>query len=442
MATVRVPVDGLSKLAYAIGSGGNAYQNAYNNEAVAQSRIGQAIASMRKDNAQAAIDENILESRSPDAIRSNAMAALNIPTSAAQDVADFQQDGYIGRYNLPATQAGPTEPAPEWTKNLGNLGRLIATTQNAITLGDKNSENVAKSYGLLDNLNKQDQVIAGTLPATKLGEAVAAAAGKPLFKAQEYGVLNEYTGDLDTDNAVARRFGAYRDSETGKNRAQATASYASADNSRASARQHDAQADFARSKIGQGQTTTLPDGTVVTTAPSGGASGAKPGAEVQRQISGILSLDKTLDALDAALKDFDPRGLDQFNTEKRARIRSIAKQAQLDAKEAAALGALSGPDMDLLEGILADPTTSKGVLFGEKGISAQIAEAKAGNRRRLDALQQQYPRGGIPAVSSMGGSAASATGSGVAQIQNDAQYNALPSGTVFIGPDGKQRRKP
>lgn len=32
--------------------------------------------------------------------------------------------------------------------------------------------------------------------------------------------------------------------------------------------------------------------------------------------------------------------------------------------------------------------------------------------------------------------------SGPARITSDAQYNALPSGSVFIGPDGKQRRKP
>lgn len=32
--------------------------------------------------------------------------------------------------------------------------------------------------------------------------------------------------------------------------------------------------------------------------------------------------------------------------------------------------------------------------------------------------------------------------SGPVQIRSDADYNALPSGAVFVGPDGKQRRKP
>lgn len=116
----------------------------------------------------------------------------------------------------------------------------------------------------------------------------------------------------------------------------------------------------------------------------------KISAEVQRQIGGVMDFDKTLSALEDALKDFNPRGTDQFNTAKRAKIESIAKQAQLSAKEAAALGALSGPDMSLLEGILADPTSVKGAMAGQKGLAAQIAEARAGNKRRIKTLLEQY----------------------------------------------------
>ena len=31
---------------------------------------------------------------------------------------------------------------------------------------------------------------------------------------------------------------------------------------------------------------------------------------------------------------------------------------------------------------------------------------------------------------------------GTTKISSDADYNALPSGATFIGPDGKTRRKP
>lgn len=117
----------------------------------------------------------------------------------------------------------------------------------------------------------------------------------------------------------------------------------------------------------------------------------KMSAEVQRQIGGVVSFDKDLSALEEALKDFNPRNpLDQGNTTKRARIESLSKQAQLSAKEAAALGALSGPDMALLEGILNDPTNLRGALAGSGGIAAQISEARKGNQRRVKSLQEQY----------------------------------------------------
>lgn len=119
--------------------------------------------------------------------------------------------------------------------------------------------------------------------------------------------------------------------------------------------------------------------------------GPKIGAEVQRQIGGIIAFDKDLDALEKAMKDFDPRNpIDQQDMTKRSRIQSIAKQAQLNAKEAGALGALSGPDLGLLEDIQNDPTSLKGAFAGKGGLAAQLAEARAGNRRRVEAIRDQY----------------------------------------------------
>ncbi len=124
---------------------------------------------------------------------------------------------------------------------------------------------------------------------------------------------------------------------------------------------------------------------------SNSAAGGKISAEVQRQIGGVLSFDKDLAALEEALKTFDPRSpFDQTNTAKRAQIQSLSKQAQLSAKEAAALGALSGPDMSLLEGILNDPTNWRGAVSGSSGIAVQISEARKGNQRRVKSLEQQY----------------------------------------------------
>jgi hypothetical protein len=123
--------------------------------------------------------------------------------------------------------------------------------------------------------------------------------------------------------------------------------------------------------------------------PKDGA-GQKISSEVNRQIGGVMDFDKTLGALEDALKGFDPRSTDQLNIAKRAQISSLAKQAQLSAKEAAALGALTGPDMALIEGLLADPASWKGAMLGSQGLLAQISEARAGNKRRVKTLSEQY----------------------------------------------------
>ena len=129
-----------------------------------------------------------------------------------------------------------------------------------------------------------------------------------------------------------------------------------------------------------------------------GAPGAAPklGADVNRQITGILSLNRDLDALKAELRNFNPRSLDQLDPVKRARIESLSKQALMNAKEAAALGALTGPDMAVIEGILSTPTSARGVLIGGAGSLAQIDQVMAGNRRRFDALREQYGDAAVP----------------------------------------------
>jgi hypothetical protein len=78
-------------------------------------------------------------------------------------------------------------------------------------------------------------------------------------------------------------------------------------------------------------------------------------------------------------------------------------------------------------------------------MAAQVGDSTIPVQRRLaaldtlEALQRKYQH-------LNGGSSAAAPGaqkaSGVSTVKSDADYNALPSGAVFVGPDGKQRRKP
>lgn len=195
-------------------------------------------------------------------------------------------------------------------------------------------------------------------------------------------------------------------------------------------------------------------------ADKGGAAGAAPklGAEVNRQITGILSLNRDLEALKSELRGFNPRSLDQFNPVKRARIESLSKQALMNAKEAAALGALTGPDMAIIEGILSTPTSARGVLIGGAGSLAQIDQVLAGNRRRFDALREQYGDAAVPEA--YRGPAAATAGASPPRGQapqqqaprpaqqaapvmtrTKAEYDALQPGTVYTAPDGKTRVK-
>lgn len=259
MPIYRVPVQGLTRLAASIGGGDAAYNHGYQNESQAQSAMGRAIAEARAKNAEADQLEQQYNMRTPEAIRRNAMLGSGVPLGAAPDVDEFFNTGRIARTSpLPAGQQGPVDAVDPWQKNLGNVGRQIQSLQNALTLGDKNSLNVAKSNEVYDNLNKRDRIIGGELKAGPVGEAIAAVEGKALVSPQEFGSVNLFTGRVDDSGGAAQRFGKKRVSESAEN-------YAQANNANASAAANLADRDLKRSKIGQAQTTTLPDGTTVST---------------------------------------------------------------------------------------------------------------------------------------------------------------------------------
>lgn len=60
------------------------------------------------------------------------------------------------------------------------------------------------------------------------------------------------------------------------------------------------------------------------------------------------------------------------------------------------------------------------------------------NREALDRIEQLYGSGAKPGAAPP----SPATKQGTARVNSDAEYDALPSGATFVGPDGKTRRKP
>lgn len=102
-------------------------------------------------------------------------------------------------------------------------------------------------------------------------------------------------------------------------------------------------------------------------------------------------------------------------------------QAMRDAsKTGAALGAVSDTEIKLLSAELANLEQS------------QSQEQFLRNLDRFERVYNEIVNG------PQGGGAADDPGasSGPVTVTSDAEYDALPSGTTFVGPDGKTRRKP
>jgi hypothetical protein len=109
-------------------------------------------------------------------------------------------------------------------------------------------------------------------------------------------------------------------------------------------------------------------------------------AELQRMTIGLNALEAGLTAYEDLLKDFNPRSVDQLDMTKRAKIDSLVADLRMQAKEAQALGALTGPDGAILDKALAEPTGRKGVLYGGAGLREQIKETREAIKRRREGM--------------------------------------------------------
>jgi hypothetical protein len=93
-----------------------------------------------------------LDARKPEAMLGNVLTTNGIPTDEAGAVGDFLKTGQLGgKYRPPADGNGPVAPAPDWQDKLGAVARSLGNMQGAITLGDKNIEDVAKANAIGTN---------------------------------------------------------------------------------------------------------------------------------------------------------------------------------------------------------------------------------------------------------------------------------------------------
>jgi hypothetical protein len=98
----------------------------------------------------------------------------------------------------------------------------------------------------------------------------------------------------------------------------------------------------------------------------------KPSEGENKQIIGVQNTRNAITEFRAELNNFSR--LDSLKPKDRARIETKYRNMLMQAKEAYNLGVLNGPDLAILEQIIYNPTTVKGMVIGKEGIDAQAAE--------------------------------------------------------------------
>lgn len=260
-SAIRAARPGLTAVAQALGGG--AYEQARDKEVLLQSRLAQALAQQQASAASADLNAAKADSeraglaaQSPEALTRNAMLINGVPLDAEPEVSSFLRSGSLGsKYEAPADGVGPTLQAPSWAGpgpelpglgpskvtnpgQLGNIARAIGGIQNAIAIGDKNSENIAKAEMLRRQMGLGDEILSGTRSAADVGRSQAAIEGKALY--DNIGDTGQgfdlFAGTQQTLSPIlAGRYGRKTDAQVAADQARAKASTASAASSYASA---------------------------------------------------------------------------------------------------------------------------------------------------------------------------------------------------------------
>jgi hypothetical protein len=120
-------------------------------------------------------------------------------------------------------------------------------------------------------------------------------------------------------------------------------------------------------------------------------------AELQRmQIAGdtMVSL---LDRYEKLIRNNNPRDpLVQANPAIRAEVQAVKRNMELQFKELQALGALAGPDIEIMRQALADPFSMQGAYYGKDGLLAQTKQARDLVKMRGDAILKSQGRTAKP----------------------------------------------
>lgn len=400
---------GLGKLAAAIAGAGRTGKDAYDKELITQSRIGQAIASAQANQAKAELDRKeaaIFDGRRDiNDLLVAGKAGTTVPVVNA--ARDYLRTGVMPERELPgpADEAGngPGSAPLVSPEQLSAISREIARWSPSLlgNKGDNKIDDVAKAEQGFQEADLQRQAVDGSLSPGQTSRAMALLKASPIYNRDSTGsVLDQFTGALDTENPLAVSTIGLRKDQAAQARAGAAENYAQAGSARATADLRRQQA----SAVGQGggkapsgyqwsidQVTGDPRLQPIPGGPADPTVSGKPPGEVQRMNIALRSLDEGLNAYEALLKDFNPRSpQQQVDPQIRAKAESLVADLQLQLKEAQALGALTGPDVMILERALANPVSLRGAIYGREGLGEQLKQTRDSLKRRKDALSKEY----------------------------------------------------
>lgn len=122
-------------------------------------------------------------------------------------------------------------------------------------------------------------------------------------------------------------------------------------------------------------------------------------AELQRmQIAGD-TMEQLLGEYEGLLKKHNPRDpMTQLNPTVRADVQAVKRNLELQFKELQALGALAGPDIEIMRQALADPFSAAGAYYGKEGLLAQTRRARQLVKQRREAVLRSQGQAQQPGV--------------------------------------------
>lgn len=434
--------------------------------------------------AKAQRDADAAKLAAPEAALTRALTLNGVPTDAAGAVSEFFRTGKMptapAEPLAPGLQGPEAPPRPQFDiapDVLRNIGQFFAGDQSTQAGASKTMKDFFEALQLQPKANLVAGIASGEMSPAVGGARSAAIEGKPLFNFNEFGTGNNFTGGLDVSNPAAQRLGAYRDAQTGAQKANAAQSYASARNSDASAARTRAEAAEGVNRAGarapsgyrwagDGQLEAIPGGPADPATK--GAKLAKPPTEGQAK---ALLFGSRMQIADEALRELEGRGALTPNLTKQA-VSGVpliggglgmaanfigsadeqqVEQAQRDFVNAVLRresGAAIGKD---------EFQNASQQYFPQPGDSAAVRRQKAINRQTaVEGMKAEFGEQAIPDFDRIVGQARSARtppnrrssgtvqaagGGQPVQVTNDADYAALPPGTRFITPDGKQGTK-